>query len=163
VALKATNSKETLPNKVAQVKVFGLNKEEMALVIKRFKTALKGRNEYPTRTNQGESAPASNMVSLIILLHNVLIMKMIKDKKRSGRRRRRTTGRQRARHTSAMSETQTALHPTPTMRSLLPQPSTSHPSSPTSITHASWLRRRRYVLEILLSKLILAMRNLMMI
>jgi hypothetical protein len=47
VALKATSSKEALPSKVAQVKAAGLNEEEMALIIKRFKTALKGRKEYP--------------------------------------------------------------------------------------------------------------------
>jgi hypothetical protein len=43
VALKATRSKEALPSKVAQVEAAGLNDEEMALIIKRFKTALKGR------------------------------------------------------------------------------------------------------------------------
>jgi hypothetical protein len=42
VALKATNNKEALPNKVAQVEAAGLNEDEMVLVIKRFKTALKG-------------------------------------------------------------------------------------------------------------------------
>jgi hypothetical protein len=47
VALKATNSREALPSKVAQVEVAGLNEEEMALIIKRFKTALKGRKEQP--------------------------------------------------------------------------------------------------------------------
>jgi hypothetical protein len=47
VALKATNSRETLPSKVAQEEVAGLNEDEMALIIKRFKTALKGRKEYP--------------------------------------------------------------------------------------------------------------------
>jgi hypothetical protein len=49
VALKATSSKESLPNKVAQVETAGLNEDEMALIIKRFKTALKGRKEYPNR------------------------------------------------------------------------------------------------------------------
>jgi hypothetical protein len=49
VALKATNSKEALPNKVAQVEAAELNEDEMALVIKHFKTALKGRNEYPNK------------------------------------------------------------------------------------------------------------------
>jgi hypothetical protein len=34
---------------VAQVEAAGLNKEEMALVIKQFKTALKGRKEYPNK------------------------------------------------------------------------------------------------------------------
>jgi hypothetical protein len=49
VALKATTSKEGLPNKVAQVEDVGLNEDEMALVIKHFKTALKGRKEYPNK------------------------------------------------------------------------------------------------------------------
>jgi hypothetical protein len=66
IALKATSSKETLPSKVAQVEAAGLNEDEMALTIKRFKTVLKGRKEYPTRTKQGESAPASNTVRLVI-------------------------------------------------------------------------------------------------
>jgi hypothetical protein len=49
VALKATSSREALPSKVAQVEVAGLNEEEMALIIKRFKTALKGHKEYPNK------------------------------------------------------------------------------------------------------------------
>jgi hypothetical protein len=47
VALKATSSMEAIPSKVAQVEVVGLNEDEMALIIKRFKTALKGSKEYP--------------------------------------------------------------------------------------------------------------------
>jgi hypothetical protein len=35
---------------VAQVEAVGLNKDEMALIIKRFKTALKGRKEYPNKS-----------------------------------------------------------------------------------------------------------------
>jgi hypothetical protein len=49
VALKATSSREALPSKVAQVEVAGLNEEEMTLIIKRFKTALKGHKEYPNK------------------------------------------------------------------------------------------------------------------
>jgi hypothetical protein len=49
VALKATSSREGLPSKVAQVKAAGLNEDEMALIIKRFKTALKGHKEYPNK------------------------------------------------------------------------------------------------------------------
>ena len=66
IALKATSNSETLPSKVAQVEAAGLNEDEMALIIKRFKTTLKGCKEYPTRTKQGESAPASNAVRLVI-------------------------------------------------------------------------------------------------
>jgi hypothetical protein len=50
VALKATSSKEALPSKVAQVEAARLNENEMALIIKRFKTALKGRKEYPSKS-----------------------------------------------------------------------------------------------------------------
>jgi hypothetical protein len=49
VALKATSSREALPSKVAQVEAVGLNEDEMAHIIKRFKTALKGRKEYPNK------------------------------------------------------------------------------------------------------------------
>jgi hypothetical protein len=49
VALKATSSREVLPSRVAQVEAAGLNEDEMALIIKRFKTALKGRKEYPNK------------------------------------------------------------------------------------------------------------------
>jgi hypothetical protein len=38
-----------LPNKVAQVEAAGLNEEEIALVIKRFKTALKRRKDCPNK------------------------------------------------------------------------------------------------------------------
>ena len=50
VALKATSSREALPSKVAQVEAVGLNEDEMALIIKRFKTVLKGRKEHPNKS-----------------------------------------------------------------------------------------------------------------
>jgi hypothetical protein len=49
VALKATSSREALPSKVAQVEAARLNKDEMTLIIKRFKTALQGCKEYPNK------------------------------------------------------------------------------------------------------------------
>jgi hypothetical protein len=49
IALKATSNKEALPSKVAQVEAADLNEDEMALIIKHFKTALKGRKEYPNK------------------------------------------------------------------------------------------------------------------
>jgi hypothetical protein len=49
IALKATSSREMLPSKVAQVETAGLNEDEMALIIKCFKTALKGRKEQPNK------------------------------------------------------------------------------------------------------------------
>jgi hypothetical protein len=56
VALKATSSREALPSKVAQVEAAGLNKDEMALIIKCFKTALKGRKEYPQQEQDKREA-----------------------------------------------------------------------------------------------------------
>jgi hypothetical protein len=47
VALKASSSKEALPSRAAQVEAVGLNDDEMALIIKRFKTALKVHKGYP--------------------------------------------------------------------------------------------------------------------
>jgi hypothetical protein len=160
VALKATSNKEALPDKVAQVGATSLNKDEIALVIKRFKTDLKDARTTPIRTNQRESVHASNAISLGILLLNVLIMKMTRIKTRK-ERRRSSIKRRRARRTSSRNRTKTALHLTLTMKDLLPLPSTSLPSSPTSDTHASWPRKRRYVHMTLLSTL-LVMRNLIM-
>jgi hypothetical protein len=117
VALKATSSREALPSKAAQVEAARLNEDEMALIIKRFKTALKDARSTPTRTKQGESTPALNAVRLVTLLLNVSIMRMTRHKKDTARRRRRrTTRRRRARCTLERSGTLTAPHLTPTMR-----------------------------------------------
>jgi hypothetical protein len=98
----------------------------------------------PTRIRQGESAPASNAVRLVILLLNVPIMKMTRGKKDMGRRRRRKAiGRRKARLTLAKNGIRTALHPTPTMKDWQPRPSTNLRSSPTNATLASWPKRKR--------------------
>jgi hypothetical protein len=140
------------------VEAVGLNEDEMALIIKRFKTTLKGRREYPNKNKQRESAPASNAVRLITLLQIVPIMIVTRDKKRAGRRRkRRATERQRARRTLERNGTQTAPLSTPTTKDSLPRPSTSLLSSPTNAIHVLWPRKRRYMFEIPLSTLLLAM------
>jgi hypothetical protein len=66
IALKATNKKEALPSNMAQVEAVDLNEEEMALVIKRFKTALKGRKDFSNKGKSRGSAPASNAVRVVI-------------------------------------------------------------------------------------------------
>jgi hypothetical protein len=163
IALKTTNSKKALPNKVAQVEAAELNKEEMVRVIKCFKTALKGRKEYSNKSkSRGKRScfKCGKSGHFITQCHQE---EMTRDKKRNGRsRRKRTTRMQRARLTLARSGTQNALHQTSTMRDLLPPPSTSPPSSPMSDTLASWLRRRRYVHKIPLCTLLLVMRIPMM-
>jgi hypothetical protein len=55
VALKETSNNEVLPSKVAQVETAELNEDEMSLIIKRFKTTLKGCKEYPnTNKSRGK-------------------------------------------------------------------------------------------------------------
>jgi hypothetical protein len=66
ITLKAMANKEALPDKVAQVKAADLNEDEMVLVIKRFKTALKGNKTTPIRSSQGENTPASSAIRLVI-------------------------------------------------------------------------------------------------
>jgi hypothetical protein len=143
VALKATSSKEALPNKVAQSGGCRTQRGRNDACDQAFQDCIEGTQGVPNKNKSRDSVLASNVVSLVTLLHNAPIMKMTRDKKREGRRRRRRTiGRQRARLTSARSGTQTARHPTPTMRGLLLLPSTSPPSSPTSDILASCLRIR---------------------
>jgi hypothetical protein len=160
VALKATSSRETLLSKVAQVEAAGLNEDETALIIKRFKTALKGCKEYPSKNKIREKRSCFKCGKTGHFIHNAPITIMTRDKKSTGRRRRRkTTRRRRARHTLERSGILSAPHLTPTMKDWLPRLSTSLRSSPTNATLASWPRRRRYIFEIPLSTLLLVMRN----
>jgi hypothetical protein len=135
----------------------------MVLLVKRFKTALKGSKDYPNKNkSRGKRAcfTCGNSDHFISQCPN---NENDKDQDKKGRRRTRSfIERRRARRTTARNGTRTALHPTPTMKDLLPLPSTSLFSSPMSNTLASWLRKRRYVHVTLLSTL-LVMRNLMMI
>jgi hypothetical protein len=48
------------------VEAAGLNEDEMMLIIKRFKTALKGHKEYSNKNKTRGSVPASNAVRLVI-------------------------------------------------------------------------------------------------
>jgi hypothetical protein len=52
---------------------------------------LKDARSIPTRTKQGESAPASNVVRLVTLLLNVPIMRMTRHKKYTARVKRKRT------------------------------------------------------------------------
>jgi hypothetical protein len=138
VALKATRSKEALPSKVAQVEAARLNEEEMALIIKRFKTALRGRKEHPNKTKtKGMHSCFKCGLSLI-----VPIMIVTRNKGTRGKRRR-LTRKLWARHTLERSGTRIIRRSTPKTKDSPPPPSTKRPSSPMSITPASWQRRRR--------------------
>jgi hypothetical protein len=154
VALKATSSKEALPSKKAQVEAVGLNEDEMALIIKRFKTALKGRKDYP---NKHKTKGKRSCFKCGKTGHFIANCPDNDSDQGQEKRKRRATGRQRARRTLERNGTQTAPLPTPTTKDSLPRPTTSLLSSPTNAIHVLWPRKRRYMFEIPLSTLLLAM------
>jgi hypothetical protein len=144
VALKATSSRETLPSKVAQVEAAGLNEDEMALIIKRFKTALKGRKENPNKSKTKGKRSCFKCGKIGHFIANCPDNDSDQEQAKSGKwEKKKTYKRRRAWHTLERSGIRIAPHPTPTTKDSLPQPSTSRLSSPMSITHASWQRRRR--------------------
>jgi hypothetical protein len=114
---KATDSKEALPSKVAQVKVVVLNKDEMALIIKRFKTALNGRKEYPNKSKSKGKRSCFKCGKSGHFIAQCPDNDNDQAQERKGRRKgRRTIGRQRARHTLEKNGTLTVLHPTLMMK-----------------------------------------------
>jgi hypothetical protein len=145
VALIATNSREALPSKVAQVEAAGLNEDEMALIIKRFKTALKGRKEYPNKNKSRGKHSCFKCSKTGHFIAQCPDNENDQAQEKHGKEKRRTIGRRRARRTLERNGTPTVTHPTPTMKDWPPWPSTNLRSSPTNAIHALWLRKRRYV------------------
>jgi hypothetical protein len=144
VALKATSSREALPSKVEQVEADGLNEDEMTLIIKRFKTTLKGHKEYPNKSKAKGKCSCFKCGKIGHFIAQCPDNENDQGKKEMGRRRRRKAiGRLKARHILARNGTQTARHPTPMMKDWQPWPSTNLLSSPTNTTLASWQRRKR--------------------
>jgi hypothetical protein len=117
VALKATSSKEALPCKVAQVEAARLNEDEMALIIKCFKTALKGRMEYPNKNkSKGKHSyfKCGKTGHFIAQCHDNDNDQA--QEKHGKREKRKTIGRPRARSTSGRNGTPTVPHPTLEMK-----------------------------------------------
>jgi hypothetical protein len=126
------------------VEAAGLNEDEMALIIKRFKTALKGRKEYSNKNKTRGKRSCFKCDKTGHFIAQCPDNENDQGKKDMGRRRRRkATGRRKARLTLAKNGIRTALHPTPTMKDWQPRPSTNLRSSPTNATPASWPRKRR--------------------
>jgi hypothetical protein len=137
VALKATSSREALPSKVAQVEAVGINEDEMALIIKRFKTTLKGRKEYPNKNKAKGKRSCFKCGKTGHFIANCPDNSSDQEQRKGVKKeRKRAIRRQRARHTSERNGTRTARLPIPTMKDSLPQPSTSPLSSPTNATPA---------------------------
>jgi hypothetical protein len=135
---------EALPSKVAQVEAVGLNEDEMTLIIKRFKTALKGHKEYPNKNKARGKRSCFKCGKTGHFIAQCPDNDDDQEQENTGRgRRRRCTRRRRVSRTLAKNGIQTALHPTPTMKDWQPRPSTNPRSSPTNATLASWPKRRR--------------------
>jgi hypothetical protein len=133
VALKATSSREALPSKVTQVEVARLNEDEMTLIIKRFKTALKGRKEYSNKNKAKGKCSCFKCGKTGHFIAQCPNNENDQGDERHGKReKRRPTKRQRVRRTLAKSGTQIVLRPTSTTKDSPPQPSTNRRSSPTS-------------------------------
>jgi hypothetical protein len=148
IALKATTNMEALPDKVAQIEAASLHEDEMVLVIKRFKTTLKGRKDYPNKNKSRGKHPCFNYGKSDHFIAQCLDNENDQGQAKRGKKEKKFYRKKKARHTLARNGAQTALLLTLTMRDLLPLPSTSPPSSPTTITLASWQKRRRYALMI---------------
>jgi hypothetical protein len=99
------------------VEAAGLNEEETTLIIKRFKTALKGRKEYP---NKNKSRGKRSCFKCGKSGHFIAQCPNNDDdqtQKRKGiRKERRTIGKRRARRTLERNGTPTALYPTLMMK-----------------------------------------------
>jgi hypothetical protein len=116
VALKATSSKEALPSKVAQLEAAGLNEDEMALIIKRFKTVLKGRKEFPNKNKSRGKHSCFKCGKSSHFIAQCPDNDNDQTQEKKGRKERRTTGRRREGRTLERNETPIVLHPTPMMK-----------------------------------------------
>jgi hypothetical protein len=116
----------------------------MALIIKRFKTALKGRKEYPNKNKARGKRSCFKCGKTDHFIAQCLDNENDQGKKDMGRRRRRKAiGRLKVRRILARNGTRTARHPIAMMKDCQPRPSTNLLSSPTNATLASWQRRKR--------------------
>jgi hypothetical protein len=163
VALKATSSKEALPNKVTQVEATGLNEDEMMIVIKRFKTALKGRKEYPNKNKSRGNRSCFKCGKSNHFIAQCPDNYNDQTQEKKGKKERKKNYRKAKGEAHIGKEWDSDCSSSDSEDEGLAT-STFDKSSlfPTNITRASWLRRKRYVHEIPLSTLLLVMRILMM-
>jgi hypothetical protein len=144
VALKATSSREALPSKVAQVEAAGLNEDEMALIIKRFKTVLKGRKEHPNKSKTKGKRSCFKCGKTRHFIANCPDNDSDQGKEKNGKREKKKSYKKaKGRHNLARSGIRIALRPTPTTKDSPPRPSTSRLSSPMSATPTSWQKKKK--------------------
>jgi hypothetical protein len=144
ITLKATSNRETLSSKVAQVEAAGLNEDEMALIIKRFKTALKGRKEYPNKNKARGKRSCFKCGKTGHFIAQCPDNDDDQEQEKHGKREKKKVYKKAKGEAHLVKNgIRTALHPTTTMKDWQHQPSTNLCSSPTNATLASWPRKRR--------------------
>jgi hypothetical protein len=163
VAIKATSSREALPSKVAQVEATRLNEDEMALIIKHFKTALKGRKEYPNKNKTREKCSCFKCDKTGHFIAQCPDNDNDQGQEKHGKKEKKNYRKAKGEAHLERYGVLTALHPTPTMKDWLPRPSTNLRSSPTNVVLALWPGRRRYLFGTLPSILLLVMKSHLMV
>jgi hypothetical protein len=162
IALKATSSKEALPSKVAQVEIVGLNKDEMVLIIKRFKTALKGHKEYPNNNKSRGKRSSFKCGKSDHFITQCPENDNDQAQEKKGKKERKKNYRK-AKEAHIGKEWDSDCSSSDSDYVGLAASAFNKSSFfPNNATHASWLGRRRYVHEIHLSPLLLVMMNLLM-
>jgi hypothetical protein len=161
VALKATSNKKALPDKVAKVEAADLNDDEMALVIKRLKTALKGRKDYPNKNKSRGKRSCFKCDKSGHFIAQCLDNENDQDQDKKWKKEKFYRKKKAEAHIGKKWDSNCSSFDSDN-KDLLPLLATSLLSSPTTDKHALWLRKRRYIHMTLLSTL-LVMRNLMLI
>jgi hypothetical protein len=163
VALKATSNKEVLPSKVAQVEAVKLNEDEMTPIIKRFKTVLKGRKEYPNKKkSRGKRSCFKRGKSGHFIAqcpdNNDDQAQEKKGKKEKRKNYRKTKGEA---HIGKEWDSNCSLSDSDD-EGLAASAFDKSSLFPNKFHTCLMARRRRYIFEILLNILLLAMRNHLM-
>jgi hypothetical protein len=144
IALKATSSREALPSKVAQVEAAGLNEDEMALIIKRFKMALKGRKEHPNKSKTKGKRSSFKCGKIGHFIANCPDNNSDQEQWKSGKWEKKKTYKKAKGEAHLGKEWDSDCSSTDSGNEGLAASAFNKSALfPNSITHASWQRRRR--------------------
>jgi hypothetical protein len=145
------------------VEAFGLNEDEMALIIKHFKTALKGRKEYPNRNKTRGKRSCFKCGKTGHFIVQCPDNENDQAQERHGKKEKKNNYRKAKGEAHLGKEWDSDCSSSDSDDEGLAASAFDKSSLfPTNVIHVLWLRRRRYVFKILLSTLLLVMRNLLM-
>jgi hypothetical protein len=160
VVLKATSSREALPSMVAQVEAVGLNEDEMALIIKRFKTALRGRKEYPKKNKTRGKHYCFKCGKTGHFIAQCPDNDNDQEQEKYGKREKKKVYKKAKGEAHLRKEWDSDCSSSDSDdEGLAASPSTNPHSSPTKAIHILWPRRKRYVFGTHPSTLHLVMKN----